>query len=248
MTIEEFARQVPGLSKMGHVEKIKHLAWFILTHGGTDRFTAGDIRAYYEELHYTQPANLGAQLQQMADAKQPQLLKDARGYRLEGRVKEGLDKKYSQRPETIAVAELLQSLPGKISDQAERLFLSEALTCFRSKAFRATVVMTWNLTYDHLLSWVLANHLPAFNAAITVRFPKKTATVTKRDDFEEFKESEVIEICGTAGLINGNVKKILNEKLTKRNMAAHPSLVEIGQPQAEDVISDLVNNVILKLC
>ena len=43
------------------------------------------------------------------------------------------------------------------------------------------------------------------------------------------------------------LQRTLSEKLGKRNMAAHPSLVVITQYQAEDVISDLVNNVILKL-
>jgi hypothetical protein len=60
-------------------------------------------------------------------------------------------------------------------------------------------------------------------------------------------ESEVIEVCGTASIVNDNTKKILNEKLTRRNMAAHPSLVAITQFQAQDVISDLVDNIILKL-
>ena len=112
MTIEEFARLVPGLSKMSHVEMITHLAWFIHSHGGKDRFNAADIRKCYDDLHYTQPANISSQLQQMDGAKQRKLLKDGRGYRLEGRTKEVLDKKYSQRPETIAVTEMLSGLPG----------------------------------------------------------------------------------------------------------------------------------------
>ena len=37
------------------------------------------------------------------------------------------------------------------------------------------------------------------------------------------------------------------QTLTKRNMAAHPSVVAITVYQAQDAISDLVNNVILKL-
>src|SRR5262249_7956323 len=150
--------------------------------------------------------------------KPPDLLKDSRGFRLEGRSREALDAKYAQRPATLAVAAMLQALPGKVSDQAERLFLSEALICLRNKAYRATVVMTWNLAFDHLLNWIQANHLPAFNAAISRRYPKKGVVIGKKDDFEEFKESEVIEVCGTAGIINDNTKRILNEKLTKRNM------------------------------
>jgi hypothetical protein len=247
MTLEEFAQLIPDLSGMRNVEQIKHFAWFILTHEKRDRFSTGDIRRCYEAIHYAPPSNISQQLQSMADKKPPDVLKDARGYRLEGRVKAQLDDKYGRRSATIAVDALLQSLPGHVSDEAERLFLSEAIKCFRNTAFRAAIVMTWNLTYDHLLNWVMAKHLPAFNAAIPKKFPKKGVTIAKRDDFEEFKEFDVVELCGTAGIINGNTKKILNEKLNRRNMAAHPSLVEITEHQAQDVISDLVNNVILKL-
>jgi hypothetical protein len=248
MNIEGFAQVVPGLATMNHVEKIKHFAWFIFTHERRERFATADIKRCYEQLHYVLPGNLRALIEQLTMKKPPEVLKDSKGYRLEGQLKEQLDAKYGQRPATIVVDALLQSLPGRISDEAERLFLSEALICFRNKAFRATIVMTWNLAFDHLLNCILANHLPAFNVAIPVRYPKRAGVaMNKKDDFEEFKESEVIEVCGKAGIINDNTKKILNDKLTKRNMAAHPSLVEISQYQAEDVISDLVNNVILKL-
>jgi hypothetical protein len=249
MNLEEFAQLVPALSGMSHVERIRHFAWFMLTQEQRERFGTADVRRCYEQLHYALPGNISQQLQQMADKKPPDLLKDRRGFRLEGRVKEQFDGKYGQRQATIAVDAMLQGLPGKISDEAERLFLSEALTCFRSRAFRATIVMTWNVAYDHLLNWIMASHLPAFNAAIPRKFPKKASvTITAKEDFsEEFKEFDVIELCGIAGIIPSNMKKILNDKLTRRNLAAHPSLVEIKQYQAEDAISDLVENVILKL-
>ena len=249
MNLEEFALAVPTLSGMSHVEKIKHFAWFLLSQERRERFVTSDLRRCYEQLHFAPPTNLSSQLQQIADKKPPEMLKDSRGFRLEGRVKEQLDKKYSQRQATVAVDAMLEGLQGTISDEAERLFLSEALTCFRCKAFRATIVMTWNLTYDHLLNWVLAKHLAAFNAAIVRRYPKRSGdAVVKKDDFSErFKEYEVIEVCSNAGLVPDNMKKILNDKLTRRNMAAHPSLVEITQYQAEDTIVDLVKNVISKL-
>lgn len=249
MNIDEFAQLAPGLSGALHVEKIKHFAWFILTQEGRERFDLGDIRRCYDYLHFARPTNLSNQLQQMVDKKPPELLKDGRGFRLEGRIKEQLDGKYGQRLTTIAVAEMLQGLPGKVSNEAERVYLTEALTCYRHQAFRAAIVMTWNLAYDHLLNWIMAKHLAAFNGAIGRRYPKKAGvTMTKKEDFgDELKESEVIEISGTAGIISDNIKKILSEKLTKRNMAAHPSLVTIQQFQTDDVVSDLVNNVILRL-
>src|SRR5260370_17888820 len=127
------------------------------------------------------------------------------------------------------------------------------MTCYNSRAFRAAIVMVWNLAYDHLLHWILADsgRLAAFQAHIAGRVgPKKAAaiTITKREDFEDLKESETLDICGTAGLFSSdNTKKILEIQLTKRNLAAHPSLVVIAGPQAEDPISSLINNVVLVL-
>ena len=67
------------------------------------------------------------------------------------------------------------------------------------------------------------------------------------DDFEDFKEREVIEICNTANLYNSSVFKILKDKLDRRNIAAHPSNVTMLQSQADDMITDLVHNVVLAL-
>jgi hypothetical protein len=90
-----------------------------------------------------------------------------------------------------------------------------------------------------------ATRLSQFNIAISKRYPKKPPiSIIKYDDFsEELKESEVIEICNTAQLLNGNIIRILREKLGKRNNAAHPASVVIVQSQADDVITDLLNNV-----
>ena len=113
--------------------------------------------------------------------------------------------------------------------------------------------MVWNLAYDHLLNWILkdAGRTAAFQANIAGRVgPRKAANIniTGREDFEDLKESETIDICGSAGLFaSDNTKKILEIQLTKRNMASHPSLVIIGAPQAEDAISSLINNIVLVL-
>jgi hypothetical protein len=145
-----------------------------------------------------------------------------------------------------------KDLPGKVSDQGERLFLSEALKCYHAKAFRATIVMAWNLAYDHLLHWILREpaRLAAFNSKIAGRVGPKRAwfSVAKREDFEDLKEAEVLDICGTAGLFAlDNTKRVLGIQLIKRSLAAHLSLLEIGQPQADDAVYDLVNNVVLAL-
>lgn len=253
MELRDFVRQVKGFDNLTHPEKVKHFAWWLHTHGNRDRFDVAAIRKCYSELGM-QPAPNPAQELARLEAKRPRvLLKDAQGYRLEKSVRDGLDAKYGEHHTSVVVSQTLRNLPGKITNQAEKLFLSEALTCYRNQAFRSAVVMTWNLAYDHLLNWILADakRLTAFNAAITKRYPqdrrKAGMVIASRIDFEDLKESEAVEIAAKAALFSDNAKKILLEKLTKRNMAAHPSLVTITIHQADDVITDLVNNVVLAL-
>jgi hypothetical protein len=90
--------------------------------------------------------------------------------------------------------------------------------------------------------------LSDFNTSLPTKFPKKASTkVSRIEDFEELKEADVIEVCRTANLISKNIIEILSEKLKRRNLAAHPSQVVVAQHQANEAISDLVNNVILAL-
>jgi hypothetical protein len=249
MNLNDLARVIPNLTGQTHVEKIKAFAWHLHAHCEMDRFGLPDIQACYDSLHYAKPRNLSGCLAQLQGKKPPDLLKDKRGYRLEGRIRETFDARYGTRPLTIIVETLLADLSDKVPCEAERLFLAEAISCFRIKAFRAAIVMTWNVAYDHFEEWIIRNHLAAFNARISVNFSRKAGVVIKsKEDFSDhLKESEVIEISKSAGFLHDNIKKIMIEKLTRRNLAAHPSLVEITQFQAEDMISDLINNVILKL-
>jgi hypothetical protein len=149
------------------------------------------------------------------------------------------------------VSKILADLPAQVPDISERAFLQEVLKCYRHEAFRSCIVMTWNLAYAHLLDWILNDpgRLATFNTAITKRYPKKTnISATKYDDFlEELSEREVIEICNSGSLFNSTVFRIMKEKLGRRNIAAHPSNVVVVQSQADDAITDLVNNVVLYL-
>jgi len=250
MSLLEIIQEVPGFHGWGHAEKIKFFGWHLHSLKGRERFNQVELRACYDELHLEKPPNVSPYLTSLMVKKPKEVLHDSKGYYLAGPVRTAYETKYGQRAITVQVHKLLTDLPGKVTDEAERLFLSEAISCLRSKAYRAAIVMTWNLAFDHLEDWVLTNSLAVFNARIHVRYPKKPAstTVRKKDDFGDFfKESEFLEICSSANIITGDLKKILDEKLARRNIAAHPSLVEITQLQAEDFVTDLVNNVVLKL-
>jgi hypothetical protein len=199
MELSEFVRLVKAFDALSHTDKIKHFAWYLHTHRKCERFDQATVRGCYQAQHL-EPPNLGANFGRMEASKL--LLKDRQGYRLERRARDELDKKYGEHEMVIIVSELLKDRPGKVSDEAERRLLSEALICYKHQAFRAAIIMTWNLAYDHLLNWIFADaqRLADFNAAIPRRYPKKSRLVmARREDFEELKESETVEVCGTAG-------------------------------------------------
>src|SRR6266516_6894913 len=194
MDLKEFIGQIPGFAGWSHPEKIKLFGWYLHVHKKQERFSTADIRKCYEDLNYEVP-NLARDLPRLVDRTPPDLLKDAGGYRLEARVRASFDAKYGEAQTTIVVKKLLAELPAKVPGIEERAFLEEVIRCYKAKAFRATVVMAWNLAYDHLLHWLIkdAARLATFNARLPVRYPgkKPMPVITKVEDFiEELKERE----------------------------------------------------------
>jgi hypothetical protein len=250
MEVGDFVRQIPSFSSKNHPEKIKAFGWFLHVHRAQERFSASDIRRCYDDVHLDQPSNTNRFLDSLAEKRPPEVLKDVRGYRLAQQVRDRLDRDLGKVEAVLLIEKMLTDLPGKIADDGERLFLLEALTCYKHNALRAAVVMVWNLAYDHLARWVLADpvRLNAFNVGIPKRNPKKAhVVIAKRDDFEELKEDETVDIVGGLPGITGGMKKILKEKLGRRNSYAHPSTLKIERAQVDDMITDLVNNVVLNL-
>src|SRR5262245_21716657 len=196
MEPSEFIALVPNFRNLSDPEKILHVGWFLHAQQKRDRFVIEDVRKCFNALHMEIPSNLARDVSRLAGRKA--LLKDSAGYRLRHDVRMALDQKYGDAPTTVMLSQMLKDLPGKIADESEKLFLSEALRCYRAQAFRATIVMVWNLAYDHLLRWVLADpqRLSAFNGNIAARVGQKRGAglkIAKREDFEDLKESEVID-------------------------------------------------------
>jgi hypothetical protein len=251
MQLHELVEQVPGFATAAPREQVKLLAWWLHVHSGAETFGPVEIRTCYTKLHMDEPPALATYITRMADGRPADLLREKGRYKLARQARTDLDKKYGAHHSVVQVNKILTELPAKVPNVAEREFLAEALKCYRIEAYRACIVMSWNLAYSHLLDWILKDQtrLDRFNAAISKRYQKmSTLKITKYDEFlDELKESQVIEICNTASLFNSNIFKILREKLDKRNIAAHPSSVMVVQSQTDDVVTDLINNVVLAL-
>lgn len=250
MELEELAAHIPNLADWAHADLVKLFAWHLHTAKQIGHFDPKDVSACYDALNIELPASVNSVLQGLDKKKPKEILRSSKGYRLEKRVRDKFDVEYGRRPTAVHVDHLLTELPSRIPSLAEKTYLDEALICFRYGAFRASVVMCWNLAFDHLCQFVLVDtqRLADFNTQLPKSFPKvDISSVSKRDDFTEIKESQMLQVCKSANIISGSVHKILKEKLDRRNIAAHPSGVMTLQPTAEEFISDLIENVVLKL-
>ena len=251
--LKDFVGRVPEYSGWNHAEKIKFFAWFLHTFESNPHVNGIDIAACYDTLHDEQPSSIAPFLSNMEKKNPKETIKDSKGYYLVKKVRDDFDATYLKRQTTVMVEKLLAALPGKIPDHAERVFLEEALTCFRNSAFRAAIVMTWNLTYFHMCQNVLKHKLAEFNAEYPVRFggihkKAKAPLIAKYEDFAaDLKESEVIAICKSANIITQEQAKALERQIGRRNDSAHPSMMVITYIQAEECIHDLVANVVLTI-
>jgi hypothetical protein len=243
---QEFVTAIPNFYSNSGMDHILLIAWHIHTDKQKTFFDSAMLRDCFRQASLDSP-NIGQYLTRLSEKKPPQIKKERAGYRLSAAIKREMDAKYGDAPTTVTVSKLLSDLPNKIPNLAEKVFLSEALKCYKIGAYRASIVMVWNLAYDHICNWILSDtsRLSKFNSNISIRFPKKTGTISIIDDFSELKESEVIEICRTASLLSKNATSILKDKLTRRNLAAHPSSIVLNQHQADDAISDLITNIVL---
>jgi len=247
VTLDELVGQVTAFDNWGSTDQIRFIAWFFHSHDDRADFEVGDFRRAYQDLSMTVPPGLSQLVKQLV-AKGDFDKKAARMF-LVRRLRSDFDNKYGLRQTAISVAKLLRELPAKVPGVAERAFLDAVIKCFEVGAYRAAIVMSWMLAYDHLLNWVFRNRIDDFNKQWPLTFTQgKQLVVKKREDFADAKsEFLVLQNCRMAGIITEDVRKMLEETLNKRNSAAHPSDIIFGQTETEGYVEHLVQNVVLKL-
>jgi hypothetical protein len=245
INLASFVEDIPNFHQKSDAEKIEVFGWYLHEIKQQERFGVADLHGCFDAVHITRPANTSNVLARLSSRKPARVLKDSQGYRLAAPARTDLGQKFSVRTTTVRTTALLDGLVTRVTDDAQKTFLVETLTCFKNKAYRAAIVMAWNLAFSDVMDRILKSHLVEFNTQRAKAFPK-TGEVKNRSDFEEFKESTIIEIARGAGILSPSSARILKEKLDKRNTAAHPSVVVVRDVTAEEVIHDLVENIILR--
>lgn len=257
LTSLEFLSQFPKHSEFSRRSKILLFAYYLRKYQGKPEFTTKDIRDSFKSAMLKIPGDLSSLLAGQAKGKASVLIRSKNkgpyALSLHGMQEvEGILPAAGTGPVSLstfldAAVPYLRRTIAKVKDEHRREYLAEAISCLGVGASRATIVMTWLATIDHMQEFVLSKHATAFNSALAKRSDKLSRLrVASRDDFAEMKESVFIEVCRSAKIVTNDVRKLLDEKLGTRNSCAHPSTITVSDSKVVSFIEDLVENVIAR--
>jgi hypothetical protein len=249
--VENFTSTVKDFYDLKPTQQLEFFVYFLTVEKQLITTQATAVRQCFLFADVTPYSNISQHLNQNIKAKPKQVPKFLRikdSFQLHRNFKTFLETSIDKKPLKAKANKDLRKLLTHITNPAQNEFLKEAIDCLEISAYRASIVMVWNLTVDHLFAYILKHKLTAFNAALSLNTDKriKITSVTDRDDFNEIPENKFIEFCRTAKIISNDIRKILDTKLGIRNTYAHPSNLTVGETKAVEFVEDLVNNVILK--
>lgn len=249
--LDKFTSNVNDFFNLKSSDQIDYFVYFLTVESNSGTTQATPIRDCFIISEITPYSNISQYLTGNLKPKEkayPKFLRIKDGYQLHRNMKALAEENIIKKPFKAKVSKDLRQILDHVKSLIENEFLKEAIDCFEISAYRASIVMVWNLTLDHLYEYVLKNDLTNFNSALGKNTDKriKITSVTSKDDFSEIPEVKLIEFLRSANIISNDVRKILDIKLGIRNTYAHPSTVKIVESKALEFIEDLVNNVILK--
>lgn len=112
----------------------------------------------------------------------------------------------------------------KIKNKAERSYMEEALVCRDSEALRAAIIMGWTCVMHRIYSKINTKFKKKFIIEIKKLHKNdkkfKLKTIVNLEDYQQFKDKEVLMISKTF-FPNKGLAKRLEEFLDLRNDCAH---------------------------
>jgi hypothetical protein len=147
----------------------------------------------------------------------------------------------AESPVSPATADL-SGLAARIADDAARGYVDEAVVCLGAGARRAAVVFLWTGAVATLRGMVCgAATVRSIEGALQAHNPR--ARFSKQSDFENVKDSALLQVAHDLDVLDKSQKKRLGEALDLRNDCGHPVKYEPGAKKVESFIEDVVGIV-----
>lgn len=136
----------------------------------------------------------------------------------------------------------LRDLATKITDDTVRDYINEAILCLGADAQRAAVVFLWAGAVATIRDAVWQHGALAIDAALKTH-NQKARDFKKKGDFENVKDSALLEITVDLGIYDKSEKRILGHALDLRNTCGHPVKYKPGVNKVSSFIEDVIGIV-----
>lgn len=143
------------------------------------------------------------------------------------------------QPQTDVSA--LHDLARRVSDEATKDYVDEAVECLQVGARRAAVVFLWSGAVATIREAVWGHGARSIEAALQRRNPR--AKFNKKNDFDYIKDADLLQAAQDLSIYDKSQKRHLGDALDLRNDCGHPVRYKPGQKKVESFIEDVVGIV-----
>ncbi len=133
----------------------------------------------------------------------------------------------------------LQRMLGKVKDEDERDYLSEAIQCLTARSLRAGIIFAWCAAVQNVRKKCIV-HTPDSINSILKRHNPKSPDIKNIDDFVRINDSLLLLLATDLGVLDKNQKDILEGCLDLRNKCGHPSKYRPRLLKAASFVEDLL--------
>lgn len=162
--LQKHVRRFPDFESWELSKQLPFFAWVLLRFSQKEEFTSDDILRCLKHIDLRHPMyKIYSQINRC-----PHIVKTDYAYKLRWSTRDKLDWQLLSSARSIQIHKLLKSLPTKIPIEDEKTYLEETLKCYGCKAYRAAIVMCWNLAFHHLCNFILkdSTSLTRFNLTL----------------------------------------------------------------------------------
>jgi hypothetical protein len=158
-----------------------------------------------------------------------------------------------QSPEPPSSKGQLKLIVSKLGEEDVSDYLAEAIACADNDYNRASIVMGWCATIDHIQKKLVMIGLDKFNAMSTElkkqtsgRFKRfnKEFHVTTINELQEVFDTDLLWVLEGMQLIDSNQGDRLRTCFQYRNQSAHPGEAPIGEVHINAFFNDIIEIVL----
>jgi hypothetical protein len=189
--LEYYIKHISDFKDLKNSEMIDYFSYYLIIYKHFETIKPKQIAECFSELHIPAYSNIPKYLSDKSKktkGSQKYIKNKDSSYKLTRQRIDELEQTIIVDKQVAQVNSSLNSLLDKLTNESEKNYLHEAILTFEVNAYRASIIMVWLLTIDHLYEYILNGKITEFITAL--RKANINKSIRSKEDFGEIKESQ----------------------------------------------------------